>query len=202
MIREKNISEELLDKLNRQCVIQSEDRLDNSRITLCSTNSSADNINKEMMAKLPTKPFLYEAKISGVFKDKITEKDYPADKNLILKKNTQVMMIKNDKDGKWVNGTIGIVKNLTENVIEIEIRGTAFGIKKETWEAIDYEYDEETDELKTIVVGTYTQYPLKLAWAITIHKSQGKTFDKVTIDLGHGAFTHGQTYVALAGVKV
>jgi ATP-dependent exoDNAse (exonuclease V) alpha subunit len=201
MIRENNVTEGVLDKLNKRCVMQPDDELDDNRITLCSTNNAADNINRKRMAKLPTKLFSYEAKVSGIFKEKITDKDYPVDKNLTLKKDAQVMMIKNDKDGNWVNGTIGIVKKLTENGIEVKIHGTTFNIKRETWEAVDYEYDEETDRLKANVVGTYTQYPLKPAWAITIHKSQGKTFDKVIIDLGRGAFAHGQTYVALSRCK-
>jgi ATP-dependent exoDNAse (exonuclease V) alpha subunit len=201
-IRENNITASLLDKLNERHNQYTKwiEKSNSKKIFLCTTNAIVDNINKQKISELPVKSFSYEAKISGIF-EKLEDKDYPADKTLVLKENTQVMMIKNDKDGRWVNGTIGIAKNLTNDIIEIEIHGTVFTVNLETWESVEYEYNEKTDELKTYIIGTFTQYPLKPAWAITIHKSQGKTFDEVIIDLGHGAFTYGQTYVALSRCK-
>jgi ATP-dependent exoDNAse (exonuclease V) alpha subunit len=199
-IREKNIPDELLNQLNERYFEKIEERNGNE-IILCTTNAIVNNINNRKMNALTTKQFLYKATVSGIFESEIGEKNYPAEKELVLKENAQVMMIKNDKDGRWVNGTIGIIKKLAHNKIDVKIHGTIFTINKETWEAVNYEYDEEEDELKTIIVGTYTQYPVKAAWAITVHKSQGKTFDHVIIDLGSGAFAHGQTYVALSRCK-
>jgi ATP-dependent exoDNAse (exonuclease V) alpha subunit len=197
-IREKNITEELLKQLNERYYERLDDTND-KEIMLCTTNNTVNDINKKKMNELKTKPFLYEAIVTGIFEMEI--KEYPVEKDLILKENAQVMMIKNDKDGNWVNGSIGMIKKLTNDQIDVEIHGTIFTINQETWEAIDYEYDEKNDKLNTNIVGTYSQYPLKPAWAITIHKSQGKTFEKIIIDLGQGAFAHGQTYVALSRCK-
>jgi ATP-dependent exoDNAse (exonuclease V) alpha subunit len=201
-IREKNISDELLQRLNAQHhKTNDENYVDEKEIILCTTNSAVNEINKTKMNELSTKAYLYEALVDGIFETEIAEKDFPVEKHLVLKENAQIMMVKNDKDGRWVNGTIGTIKKLENNKINIEIQGVCFSINKETWEAIDYEYDEENDKLLSKVIGTYSQYPVKLAWAITINKSQGKTFEKIMIDLGKGAFAHGQTYVALSRCK-
>jgi hypothetical protein len=199
-IREKNIPDELLNQLNERCFERIEES-NRNEIILCTTNAIVNNINMKKMNMLNTKPFLYEASVSGIFEKEIGEKNYPVERNLILKENAQVMMIKNDREGNWVNGTIGIIKKLARDKIEVKIHGTIFPINKETWEAVDYKYDEEEDKLKPTIIGTYTQYPVRPAWAITVHKSQGKTFEHVIIDLGSGAFAHGQTYVALSRCK-
>jgi GTPase SAR1 family protein len=199
-IREKNITGDILDQLNSRYCEGLEDAGENE-IMLCTTNRRVDEINRKKMDALHTKEFRYEAFVTGVFESEIRGKDYPVEKSLKLKKGAQVMMIKNDKDGRWVNGSIGIIKKLSGDLIDVELHGTAFTINRELWEAVDYEYDEEKDTLNTNVTGTYSQYPLRPAWAITIHKSQGKTFEKVIIDLGGGAFAHGQTYVALSRCK-
>ena len=113
------------------------------------------------------------------------------------------MFIKNDSDGNFVNGTIGTVSELTTDNIKVLVeedqRSEVLKVPKMEWEILKYKINEKDEnKLDTEVVGKFTQYPLKLAWAITIHKSQGKTFDKMIIDLGRGAFAHGQTYVALS----
>jgi ATP-dependent exoDNAse (exonuclease V) alpha subunit len=141
--------------------------------------------------------FTYEAEISGEF-ETYTDAEYPADRKLYLKVNAQVMMIKNDKDKRWVNGSMGIIKGLKRDEITIQIDSWDYKVDMETWETVEYEFDEETKSVNTTVTGVFRQYPIKLAWAITIHKSQGKTFDNVIIDLENGAFAHGQTYVALS----
>ena len=126
------------------------------------------------------------------------ESTYPADACLKLKKGAQVILIKNDPDKRWVNGTLAKVVALSKDSIVVDISGFEYDLPVVKWQKIEYSYNEAEERIEDEVVGEFAQYPLKLAWAITIHKSQGQTFDKVIIDLGHGAFTHGQLYVALS----
>jgi len=124
---------------------------------------------------------------------------YPASLQLSLKKGAQIIFVKNDYERRWVNGTLGKIHNLQADKIEVELEnGTTNEVFKSEWENVRYKWDNKTREITKEVIGTFTQYPLKLAWAITIHKSQGLTFDKVIIDLSGGIFAHGQLYVALS----
>lgn len=164
-------------------------------ITLATRRDVAAMINKEKLDEIPSKEIVFE----GEIKDDFPKKILPTDLNLVLKKDAQVMMIRNDKDRRWVNGTLARVVELTEKEIKIQLEdGSIEKVEKETWENISYEYDEEEKKVKENVLGTFTQYPLRAAWALTIHKSQGLTFNNVTIDMTGGAFTAGQTYVALS----
>ena len=103
-----------------------------------------------------------------------------------LKHGAQVMLLKNDPEKRWVNGTLGRVRALNEKKVSVDIAGTSCDVEPETWKNIQYRFDRDTNRIEEEVIGTFTQYPLRLAWAITIHKSQGQTFDKVLIDLGAG----------------
>ncbi|MFZ1976618.1 MAG: AAA family ATPase, partial [Bacteroidota bacterium] len=163
-------------------------------VTLTSTNARAASINLERLLSLPSEEFTYTAETA----DDFDEKSYPTDKILRLKQGAQVMMIKNDPNKRWVNGSLGIVENLARDTITISFDGIHQRIEQSTWEKLEYEYDRENGLIEPFVTGSFRQYPIKLAWAITIHKSQGKTFSKVIIDLGRGAFAHGQAYVALS----
>jgi len=143
---------------------------------------------------LPGKEITYEATATGKFE----ESAYPTDTSLKLKKGAQVILIKNDPAKQWVNGTLAKVVALSNDSVVVDINGRTCDVPVVKWQKIEYSYDKDKDKIEDEVVGAFAQYPIKLAWAITIHKSQGQTFDKVIIDLGHGAFTHGQLYVALS----
>lgn len=168
---------------------------DRFAIVLASRRDAAAAINSEKMEELPTEEFVFEGKIEDDFPEKIL----PTDLSLTLKEDAQVMLIRNDKEHRWVNGTLARIKSIEKDVITIELEdGREEVVERETWENINYTYDENEKKVKEEVIGRFTQYPLKAAWALTIHKSQGLTFNNVTIDMGGGAFSAGQTYVALS----
>jgi hypothetical protein len=167
-------------------------------IMLATRNEKVDRINNSKLNEIDSRLFEYEAEIKGTFK----ESEYPAPKTLKLKVGAQVMLTKNDTNSeprKWVNGTLATVHELGSNFIKVKIKDKIFTVGKNRWEKYDYKIDGGSITHK--VVATFLQYPLKLAWASTIHKCQGQTFDKVAIDFDSGSFAHGQTYVALSRAK-
>lgn len=173
---------------------------DDNYITLTTHNNKADTINRERLTQLKTKSFFFEAKITGDF----NEYAYPNDKSLELKVGAQIMFIKNDMtaEKRYYNGKIGVVHHIAKDVIEIELpeEKTIITISPYTWENVKYKLNEATNEIAENVAGAFVQYPIKLAWAITVHKSQGLTFDKAIIDIGD-AFAPGQAYVALSRLR-
>lgn len=172
-------------------------------ITLSSRNDIANQLNNSELTLIQNRTYEFRASVTGEFNPQL----FPTDLNLQLKVGAQVMFVKNDPQKQFVNGTIGIVAELEDNKIMVTIPDESGSNKiieviKHDWEILKYEKDiDNPDKIATKVIGVFTQYPLKLAWAITIHKSQGKTFEKVIIDLGSGAFEAGQTYVALSRCK-
>lgn len=163
-------------------------------ITLTSHNNQADLINQQQLIRLSGIPFTYHAIIEQDFPENM----FPAEPELILREGAQVMFIKNDPVLKrYYNGKIGVIKMLGKEKIVVECDGTDIEVGMETWENSRYTLNRKDGKLEQETLGTFTQYPLQLAWAITIHKSQGLTFDKVMIDAG-AAFSSGQVYVALS----
>lgn len=197
-VRTQSIDYDDVEALNERYV--GEDYDGDWYITLCARNAQVNQMNKEHLQRLEGEQFSYLAQVSGNFSDR----SFPTDLSLNLKVGSQVMFVKNNPAQHYVNGTIGKVKTLDMNSIVVTIlkpngQLQDIEVEKFTWEILKYKPDPENPKLlKTETVGSFTQYPLKLAWAITIHKSQGKTFDRAIIDLGKGAFASGQAYVALS----
>lgn len=165
-------------------------------LVLATTNATVARINAERLAQISGKPLKAVAEVSGEFR----ENTYPADEVLELKPGAQVMFLRNDPDGRWVNGTIGVVSRVT-GTVWVEVDDEEFEVEPTTWERYRYTYDAETKKLEKEVVAEFEQFPLRLAWAVTIHKSQGHTYDRAVVDLGPRAFSAGQTYVALSRVR-
>ena len=168
------------------------------RITLTSTNADAKRINDERIAEISSESKAYKAICTG--KAKMASE--VTDETLTLKVGAQVMFTKNDRARRWVNGTIGVVANLGEENVNVRLEnGEEYLVERDAWETIDYEYDHENKCCIKTITGRVEQLPLRLAWAITIHKSQSLTFDRVAIDFGRGAFSNGQAYVALSRAR-
>ena len=164
-------------------------------ITLATRRDTVDSINDEHMLALKTPEFVYEGMTEGDF----PENSLPTARLLVLKEGAQVIFIRNDKEGRWCNGTIGKVTHLTNDRVFVALEsGDEMEVLPEIWENMQYSYNEKEKKVEEKVLGTFTQVPLKPAWALTVHKSQGLTFNHVVLDFAGGAFTGGQTYVALS----
>jgi ATP-dependent exoDNAse (exonuclease V) alpha subunit len=197
VIRTKQMDFDDLEAINER-VTDREEILEGS-ITLTTRNDIVRKINALELNKIDLPSITYTAKVNGRFDPRV----YPTDLNLILKNGAQVMMVRNDPNRRFVNGSIGKIISLSEQHITVEIydddeKPNRIELEKQTWEMIKYEWHESKNRIEATIIGTFDQWPLKLAWAMTIHKSQGKPFNRVYIDMGRGAFEYGQTYVALS----
>ncbi|HLD75665.1 MAG TPA: AAA family ATPase [Candidatus Norongarragalinales archaeon] len=196
-IRNSTLTDSHIRLLNTRCTDDSEGSLD---VTLTSVNERADQINEERLGLLEGKLHHFKAKIKG----NMEENQYPTSEWLQLKEGAQVMMLNNDSDGRWVNGTMARVTRFTqesgksESVIAVLDDRQEVEVSPFRLDVFRYVFVPASQSLGTQSVGSFTQHPLRLAWAVTIHKSQGKTFDRVRLDLSRGLFAPGQLYVALS----
>lgn len=166
-------------------------------ITLATRRDNVDYINERRLAELPGDPQTFEGEIRGDF----PENSLPTARELILKPGAQIIFIKNDFDRRWVNGTLGTISGFDMNGDTLYVtmdNGRECDVKRESWRNIRYTYNEEKKQVEEEELGTFTQFPVRLAWAITVHKSQGLTFSRAVIDFTGGVFAGGQTYVALS----
>lgn len=171
------------------------DAKDDFVMTLASRRDIVTAINDEHLAELPGQEHMYQGLVTGDF----PASSMPTDLNLTLKCDAQIVFIRNDHEKRWVNGTLARVHELADDHIIVELEdGRLETIEPDVWQNVRYSYDEIEHKVNEEVLGTFSQLPVKLAWALTIHKSQGLTFNRVRIDMGRGAFTSGQTYVALS----
>lgn len=198
-VRNRSVRDEDIEEINKRLNTEFEPPLDRFYINLTTTNDLSSQINEKELLKLDGKTFIFEGKIRGKF----DIKSIPTEINLKLKVGAQVMLLNNDSAHRWVNGTIGkildIKKEGKDEIIFLELSdGNKVKVGKFTWDIYKIYYNKDTKLLDSDTIGSFTQYPIRLAWAVTIHKGQGKTFDNVIIDIGKGAFTHGQVYVALS----
>lgn len=190
-IRAGSVSNELLELLNRRLGAFEDDE---SVLTLTTTNNRSAQINNYFLSQLPTESKTFLASVAG----QIDSKAYPTDFQLELKPGAHIMMLRNDKEKRWVNGSLGKIARIQKSGVIVLLDGEEHEVECETWNRIRYTLNRATGHLEEEVISTFTQLPIRLAWAVTIHKSQGQTFDKVSIDLERGAFAHGQAYVALS----
>jgi ATP-dependent DNA helicase PIF1 len=201
-IRNKQVNYSHLTSLNKRI---SDEVLTGDYIYLVSTNKQADEINKQNLDKLSGEIKTYTGEIEGNFEGR----SLPTEFELTLRVNSRVMFLNNDPEERWINGTLGEIlgfyedeSNSNEPILEVrKDDGEVVEVHPFTWTNYKSVLNEQTGKIEREAVGSYTQIPLKLAWAITIHKSQGKTFDKVIIDIGWGTFASGQVYVALSRCK-
>jgi ATP-dependent DNA helicase PIF1 len=196
-IRNKSATDEHLEILNKRYIPNFRPNRDDFYIFLTTTNILADRINQDQLRELETDACHYEGQRTGQF----NLKNLPTQESLDLKVGAQVMLLNNDPAGRWINGSIGKIISFLEDcetiIVELS-EGQRVEVTPYTWEMFQYFYNEETAMLDSESIGSFRQFPLRLAWAVTIHKSQGKTFSKVVLDIGNGTFSHGQTYVALS----
>ena len=190
-IRGGELDHDLLESLNCRVV---EAKPEDGAVTVVPTNSMATRINQQQLQQLAGSSYKYEAKISG----ELESFAYPTEELLELKVGAQIMFLKNDPTKRFVNGTIGKIVSLSRTEIRVSVEGKEFSLLPDVWNKVRYHYQPESGKVSEEIVSSFTQFPIRLAWAITIHKSQGQTYDSVVVDMGGGAFAHGQTYVALS----
>lgn len=195
-IRSNAARKQELDTLNGRYFPSFEPQNEDMYITLATRRDQVDFINEKKLAELPGEEYVSVGKIEGDF----PESSLPTQLNLSIKEQAQVIFIDNDYERRWVNGTIGMVSGIDENgnVYVLLESGVEHLVEPTSWRNYKYKYNEKEKRIEEEIVGTFEQLPIRLAWAITVHKSQGLTFSRVVVDLTGGVFAGGQTYVALS----
>lgn len=203
-VREGSVSDQNLLLLNQRADVPMPTEDDKVAIIIAPKKNAVEKINEAKLNSIDDEPlFTYEAEIRGDFR----EMDFPTQKTLRLKVGARVMMLKNDlgkmsdrpdEGRKWVNGTLGQISRLSKDSIWVMINGVSHQIDRAKWDKVQYSYDAKSKQLTKRVVASFTQFPVTLAWAITVHKAQGATYQSVGVDMDKGMFAVGQTYVALS----
>lgn len=192
-LREGNLTEEDLNRLNTRVGVA----VPANTVTLTPTRRRAEEINRSQLEKLPTPDVSHKARVKGDFR----ADDTLAEENLVLRRGALVMMLNNDKEGRWANGTTGIYRGDSKGVMHIELsNGDEVDVLRHTWERFRYKWDGAKNEITRVKLGEMEQFPVKVAYAGTIHKGQGQTLERCNVDFGNGMFATGQAYVALSRV--
>ncbi len=200
-VRNNTIDDVMIQTLNQRALPHAAQDEKETYIILTTTNAMAEEENAARLATLPGESSHFRAKVSG----DVEKQMFPADQSMDVKPYAQVMMLNNDSEGRWINGTIGKVLEVlpakhdeARKIIVLLEDGEEVAVGVHNWDVFQFSYDVKAKGVVSETVGTFQQYPMRLAWAVTIHKAQGKTFDHVVVDMGRGAFATGQTYVALS----
>jgi ATP-dependent exoDNAse (exonuclease V) alpha subunit len=196
-VRDGDLSSDEAADLNERVTGRSGLEASLTHVVLTSTNEAAWRINQARLEGLGTPGRAFEAKVEGQFDPRL----FPAEEPLVLKVGARVMMTRNDPAGRWVNGTLGEVERFGEKTVQVRIGEESYAVEPQKWERNAYAFDPEARALTKTTAGSFTQYPLRLAWAMTIHKAQGLTLDRVYLDLARRLFAHGQAYVALSRAR-
>jgi ATP-dependent exoDNAse (exonuclease V) alpha subunit len=202
-IRDGSVGPEGIKKLNER--VSKDVEVKDMAVYLATTNRKAASINEHYLKQIKVPPYEFCAEKENMDE---SSKSFPADDILIVKKGAQVMMLNNDSKGRWVNGSMGTVEDIKLSVEADKVliyvkfpNGRIEPVEPYKWELFKYKWNEKRKQIETESAGSFKQYPLKLSWAVTIHKSQGKTFENVIVDMERGAFAAGQLYVALSRCK-